>query len=87
MTLSFKRITSSGNFIKEIDGLRFIAILSVILFHISNYLIATHNEIYPDARFFYLKKILKSGSLGVPLFFIISGFILAMPFAKFNFNN
>jgi len=33
-----RRITSSGNFIPEIDGLRFIAILSVVLFHIYGFL-------------------------------------------------
>ena len=87
MTLSFKRITSSGNFIKEIDGLRFIAILSVVLFHISIYLVAKEKEIYSDAHFFLLKKILASGTLGVPLFFVISGFILAMPFARFHISN
>jgi len=42
MKLSFKRITSSGSFIPEIDGLRFIAIASVVLFHLSGFLTAKY---------------------------------------------
>jgi peptidoglycan/LPS O-acetylase OafA/YrhL len=34
MTLdSFRRITKNGDFIPEIDGLRFVAILSVVFLH------------------------------------------------------
>ena len=31
----FRRVTSSGNFIPEIDGLRFLAIASVFLYHLA----------------------------------------------------
>ena len=34
LTRPFSRVTSSGSFIPQIDGLRFIAILAVFLFHL-----------------------------------------------------
>ncbi|HSN59488.1 MAG TPA: acyltransferase, partial [Ferruginibacter sp.] len=85
MKWSFKRITSSGSFIPEIDGLRFIAIASVILFHISGFLIEKDHSIYTEnIDYSFFTRLLSHGHLGVPLFFIISGFILALPFAKFH---
>lgn len=85
MKLSFKRITSSGGFIPEIDGLRFIAIASVVLFHLSEFLRVKDVNQYSDTiDYSFLKHIVSHGHLGVPLFFAISGFILGMPFAKFH---
>ncbi len=68
----FRRITSSGDYLPEIDGLRFIAIILVVLYHVALYSsVARKHEqgLYAYARF------------GVELFFAISGFILALPFA------
>lgn len=88
MKLSFKRITSSGSFIPEIDGLRFIAIASVVLFHLSGFITAKDTSQYTDSiDYSFLKKLLSHGDYGVPLFFVISGFILGMPFAKYHIAN
>ncbi|MFM7487074.1 MAG: acyltransferase family protein [Cytophagales bacterium] len=85
MKLSFKRITSSGNFIPEIDGLRFIAIASVVLYHLSGFITTKDlNEYVDTINYSFLEHFLSHGHLGVPLFFTISGFILGMPFAKFH---
>ena len=84
MELSFKRITSTGSFIPEIDGLRFIAIASVVLCHLSSFLTIRDTNTYTDTfDYTLLKQLLSRGYLGVPLFFVISGFILGLPFAKF----
>jgi len=73
--LQFRRITTQGRFIAQIDGLRFVAIASVVLFHIyatfENGAIAAPQTFHPD-----LPK------RGVELFFAISGFILGIPFAS-----
>jgi peptidoglycan/LPS O-acetylase OafA/YrhL len=91
----FSRVTSTGELIPEVDGLRFIAI-SVVVFHhlISIYLPASGRA--PEIRSYaewmaataqsYLVNLAYCGHFGVHLFFVISGFILALPFAKRAFN-
>jgi peptidoglycan/LPS O-acetylase OafA/YrhL len=79
----FRRVTTSGQFIPEIDGLRFIAIGTVVLFHIAVDLAAKD-----PARWSIptsgtpLAMVARNGAFGVQLFFVISGFILAVPFAN-----
>jgi peptidoglycan/LPS O-acetylase OafA/YrhL len=73
------RDTTSRQFIAEIDGLRFIAIFSVILFHL-NWFITSKTGRSDEADF--LTKFLSHGHIGVQLFFVISGFVIALPFAK-----
>ena len=83
----FSRVTTSGHFIPEIDGLRFIAISLVVLFHLSGYLSARsprHFTTSPGSD--WLGSIASQGHYGVQLFFVISGFILALPFASHAFN-
>ena len=91
----FSRVTSSGEFIPEIDGLRFIAIMAVIFHHlIAHYLTETQRlgpvnlpaewyQVYSRSR---LVSLLFPGYFGVHLFFVISGFILALPFARRHFG-
>ena len=73
----FKRVTSSGNYIAEIDGFRFLAIFLVIIFHSNIW----SDELYGINKS-YLWKIIDMGNIGVQFFFVISGFIIAMPFIK-----
>jgi peptidoglycan/LPS O-acetylase OafA/YrhL len=93
---SFRRITRSGTFIPEVDGLRFIAIVSVIFLHcyaeqlnrmavgLTLVPIASKNIPLPvdEANLHGLFRFLGHGGYGVDLFFAISGFILAWPFAR-----
>ena len=86
--IDLSRITTSGNFIPEIDGLRFIAIISVVLFHLFGFISDKDNHIYVSQMdFSFLTNILKHGDLGVPLFFVLSGFILGLPFAKHHIKS
>ena len=62
--------------IEILDGFRFIAILSVVLYHFYSRWTA---PIYPDSLYPYLSKYnyFNLGYLGVQFFFIISGFVIA----------
>jgi peptidoglycan/LPS O-acetylase OafA/YrhL len=78
------RDTNSGHFIPEIDGLRFIAIASVVLFHLNWFITSKtgrSEEAIPLSRF------LSHGHFGVQLFFVISGFVIALPFARGHLCN
>lgn len=79
----FSRETSSGRFVPEMDGLRLVAITMVILFHLNGYLVAKwplhHSGSLPQSS--WLAQTALVGFRGVELFFVISGFILALPFA------
>jgi|SRR5579863_6580607 len=79
VTSRLRRITTSGRYVPEIDGLRFIAIASVVLYHISAQTRAgTVLASLPNP----VVTAIGNGGRGVPLFFVISGFILGMPFAN-----
>ena len=69
------------------DGLRFVAISMVILYHLNGYLMAKtafyeHGSAAPD----WLCRSALVGFHGVELFFVISGFILALPFAAHHLS-
>lgn len=63
-------------FSPEIDGLRFIAIVAVVAYHAADGYGRWHPEIKGDP----LWTLLMQGHFGVPLFFAISGYIIARPF-------
>lgn len=73
------RDTTSGQLIAEIDGLRFVAIMSVVLFHLAGMLTLKTGR---AGVFDPLAALLSHGNAGVQLFFVISGFVIALPFAK-----
>lgn len=82
--LRLRRITSSGGFIPEIDGLRFVAITSVVLYHLRGYLLesAKWEPFAGEPQRSFVARLFEHGHYGVQLFFVISGFILALPFAS-----
>ncbi len=85
----FRRSTNSTYFIPEIDGLRFYAIITVVLFHLNS---AFSRQVgYEDLGASRLGGISVLGSpawfivrldLGVKVFFSISGMVLALPFLR-----
>ncbi len=84
--IKLTRIMAQGRrFIPEVDGLRFVAITAVLLFHIQGYTAARHMtgaSVRPWEA--WLPRLLGVGHFGVQLFFALSGFLLALPFAKWR---
>lgn len=79
------RITSSGSYITEVDGLRFVAIMPVLMQHLSERLqrYSTIEWARPVAEA-PVAFLASRGTIGVYIFFAISGFILCLPFAKYH---
>ena len=78
-----RRITSGSSWIPEIDGLRFVAIALVVLFHLTAQ-VQAKSIVHLDTKAWYLWFLdcLNRGDIGVRIFFVISGFILGRPFAR-----
>jgi peptidoglycan/LPS O-acetylase OafA/YrhL len=93
MKFNLKRKTNSTSFIPEIDGLRFFAIITVVLFHLETALSKSLGFTVNDGIDLLGGKydILQPGwwvirlDLGVKVFFAISGFVLALPFVRYGF--
>jgi peptidoglycan/LPS O-acetylase OafA/YrhL len=86
LTEKLSRVTSSREFIPEVDGLRFVALLPVLILHS-----ATHFLIWRGRTDFsgnwttghgVVLRTIGIGSFGVQVFFVISGFVVALPFAR-----
>jgi peptidoglycan/LPS O-acetylase OafA/YrhL len=79
------RVTSPGRkFVPQIDGLRFVAIMAVIAYHVSM-VYAFHRGLTMTrgvAAASWINTVFAAGHYGVPLFLAISGFILSLPFAR-----
>ena len=67
------RVTRSTPYMAPLDGMRFVAIAAVVLFHLE-FLIP--REAHGGE---WIRGLLGYGNIGVQLFFAISGFILAVP--------
>jgi peptidoglycan/LPS O-acetylase OafA/YrhL len=86
------RVTSNGGFIPEIDGLRFVAIAAVVLHHICSIYLESSGRFGGNIHFprdwrrlsneSTLVHTLWQGYFGVHLFFVLSGFVLGLPFVR-----
>ncbi len=89
LNTKLRRITTNHLYFPEIDGIRFIAIILVVFFHIyyifnlkSPIKFTDNKESYQIVNTFFL-----NGNRGVELFFVLSGFILSLPFAQYHLAN
>ncbi len=80
--LRLRRVTSSDHrYLPEVDGLRFLAIFGVLFFHVIYAATNVPGIQLQTSSLDFLWQPFQQGHRGVELFFVISGFILALPFA------
>jgi peptidoglycan/LPS O-acetylase OafA/YrhL len=79
--IRLRRITTSLAYRPEIDGIRFVAILSVIIYHLAGDVLR-HSPAGYDASPRWLFWFTQNLNFGVQLFFVLSGYVLALPFAE-----
>ena len=81
-----QRKTNTTSFIPQMDGLRFLAIALVVFQHVHDFVINKTPVAFSDNpainHLWFFALFDNNGRKGVLIFFVISGFILAMPFAK-----
>jgi peptidoglycan/LPS O-acetylase OafA/YrhL len=83
-----KRVTSGGGFIPEVDGLRLVAIASVFMYHVNGDVSKVIGSRFAgQLEHNLLSRIFQAGNFGVQLFFVISGFILGLPFIRASVEN
>ena len=81
------RVTSGGRFIAEIDGLRFLAIFPVLIQHLSERMLAFSPLSFGEVEGNFAVYSASRGFIGVYIFFAISGFVLALPFAAHHLRD
>jgi peptidoglycan/LPS O-acetylase OafA/YrhL len=77
--LEDKKQTGNTNTIAVLDGVRACAILFVIIFHINR---TTGDNLWSRTANPLATSVSTAGGTGVTLFFVLSGFLLFMPYAK-----
>ena len=88
LPLKMRRNTGGKKYLAEIDGLRFLAIFPVLIQHLSERMIRNFSgEFSMPIEQDQIPFAISRGTIGVFIFFAISGFILTLPFAKYYLEN
>jgi len=77
LSAAFSRQTLSTRYIPELDGLRCVAVAMVIFFHLNGYMMEKNGW---ATELPWLTPIFGNGYFGVEVFFVISGYIILLPF-------
>ncbi len=76
LLLRFRRVTSGGGYIPEVDGVRCVAILMVIAQHLHERVLRRFSGNHEEVEASWGHQLLSQGGMGVLIFFALSGFIL-----------
>lgn len=80
----FTRVTTGRRVIPEIEGLRFYSLAVIMFFHLAvNLAIKAPSAYAIPGNGHWVPQFMQLGAHAVELFFVISGFILACPFAVY----
>lgn len=76
--MSTYRASKDDRRLGALDALRFVAALGVLAFHFTALISPAWDGTIPPEQFHDVHRLTAYGTLGVPLFFVISGFVLLM---------
>src|SRR6266849_9618311 len=79
LKLGDRQLDGKQNSIAVLDGVRAVAFLMVMVFHINR---ITGDSLWNRMANQIASSVSTAGGTGVTLFFVLSGFLLFMPFAK-----
>ena len=79
-----RKPTSSKQLVPQMEGLRFVALLAVFMLHFEQVVQYRLPEGDAGAVARFLSSLCGVGDFGVQLFFAVSGFVLALPFARWR---
>ena len=82
-SLEIEKKTSSGMYLDTLTGVRAVAVLWTLLFHMWGITRGGDLLIYlPFGRELNLRLLAQNGEWGVRIFFVLSGFLLSLPFLR-----
>lgn len=79
-----RKPTASGLLVPQMEGLRFVALLAVFFVHFEQMVRYKTPNLPQSGVASFVRNFCGLGDFGVQLFFAVSGFVLALPFARWH---
>ncbi len=81
-----RKVSEERTYLAAADGIRFFATIHVIFGHIGVYMMAYAAPLHMDQLQFFLICTFANPGLGLNIFFVLSGFLLVLPFANYHIH-
>jgi peptidoglycan/LPS O-acetylase OafA/YrhL len=84
----FHRVTNNQLYFAELDGIRFLGLIMVIFCHTHGFFTKKFPYKFADDphNYDFVNQLILNGHIALPMFFMLSGFILCVPFAHQYIN-